>query len=133
MHIRVHFAAMEPQGGEAMFRGATYELPGLVTLLQVIILGEASKASVSFSPISFHCITIFLTLLGFRNQGERTSGISGAVHKRAEGVPGVTEQVFRAVFRAYGSQVLSSQFPCFSSDPLPKLSPEPSARLLIPF
>ena len=47
----------------------------------------------------------FLTLLGFQIQGERTSWVSGAVHKRANSVPGVTEQVFRAVFCAGDSQV----------------------------
>ena len=41
-----------------------------------------------------------LTLLGFQNQGERRSWVGGAVHKRADSVPGVTEQIFRAVFRA---------------------------------
>ena len=57
-----------------------------------------------------------LTLLGFQNQGERTSRwVGGAVHKRADSVPGVTEQVFRAVFCAGDSQVhkFCLQFPCF--------------------
>ena len=74
-----------------------------------------------------------LALLGFQNQGGRTIWVSGAVHKRADSVPGVAGQGFRAVFRACDSQVLSSQFPCFSSDQLPKAPLSPQHVRPIPF
>ena len=64
----------------------------------------------------------FQALPGFFNQGALTSCVSGAVHKHADSVPGVIEEVFRALFRAIDSQVLISQFPSFSSGRLyPKL------------
>ena len=101
--------------------------------IQVILSGQASKSSVLLSSLSIYCNYDFLTLLGFQNQGGRTIWVSGAVHKRADSVPGVAGQGFRAVFRACDSQVLSSQFPCFSSDQLPKAPLSPQHVRPIPF
>lgn len=61
-----------------------------------------------YSNISAFCINhYFLTLLGFRNIGERTTWVSGAFQKRADTVTGVAGQVFRAAFRAGDSHFFS--------------------------
>ena len=77
-----------------------------------------------------------LTLLGFQNQGERRSWVGGAVHKRADSVPGVTEQVCRAVFHVLVGDSQVQKFSVFSfiAFPLigyPKLPLDPST--LSPF
>ena len=97
----------------------------LLHLIQVILwVKHRNQAHHGLPALSLH--HDFLTLLVFQNQGERTSWVSGAVHKRADSVSGVIEQVFRAVFRAYDRQVLIFQVPFFPSDRPPKapLSPQ---------
>lgn len=91
-------------------------LPNFVTLYTSHYFGWDNNASALFIFEFYSFYHDFLTLFGFQNQGESTTGVSGAVRKHTGSAPNVTDQEFRAVFRACDSQVISSQFPCCSSD-----------------
>ena len=85
---------MEPHGGGAMLREATFALDDFVAFFSSHSFegGIESKRIIVFHFYSLH--HDFLTVLSFQNQGEQTNWVGGMVYKGADRGPGVTGQVY---------------------------------------